>query len=165
MQPGERVRAKAERQAMSERAAQDLPGLEKLRASTGQELSKAKAGAELRPELEKGFRETLKTSYKDPAAAEKSFREMVDKKGVSAAVSESQNNPKSLGALKEEPRRPSNLFKDRTQEAARASVHVGPAEGQARQPREVAPDREGGARGRPPSPRWTARSSEHVRLR
>ena len=125
--PGVQLRAEAEQLGKAESAAARVPGLEKLQSRQGQDLAEMKQVVAVRPELEKGFRDSLKATYRDPAGAEKTFRDLADKKGPSAAASAVVEKPTQLGPLKEEPRRASNLFKDRTAAAYSESVHVGPA--------------------------------------
>ena len=75
------------------------------------------------------LRTALAKTYRDPAAAERALRTVAEKGGISAVRDTVANKPRSLGAIKEEPLRAGNMFKDRTKPAldARMSI-VRPAE-------------------------------------
>jgi hypothetical protein len=89
------------------------------------EISKAKQDIADGKQYRDSFKASLAEAYKSPGKAEAAFRQIADKSGPEAAKRAVLSKPETLGPLKESPLRPGNLFKDRTEDARRASSYVG----------------------------------------
>ena len=117
---------KAGRGGMAQRM---LPGAIREASGAKQEVENLKSQISKGAGYQTDLRAAMAKTYADPVKAEQALREVASKRGVEAVREVIQKNPASLGALKQDQLRPSNVFKDRTQQAMSARMGIArPAE-------------------------------------